>query len=109
MLPSLRIQQRGWKSPGNLTLKACGFDYKTSTGWGEAETPLWDVVHSKTQGKGAVTPQETEPKLPASVGGSPVEVCVGSGLPGGWGTGNSLYWKGPLGIKSFWRLPLTLL
>ena len=30
----------------------------------------------RTQGEGAVTPQETEPDLPASVGASPAEVGV---------------------------------
>ena len=34
-------------------------------------------VHTRTQGEGAVTPEETEPDLPASVGGCPAEV-------GGW-------------------------
>ena len=33
-------------------------------------------VHIRTQGEGAVTPQETEPDLPASVGGSPAEAGV---------------------------------
>ena len=102
-LPSLGIWPRDWESLGNLTLKATG---------GEVETlgrHKQNFVCITTQGKGAVTPQETESELPASVGGSPVEVCVGSGLPWGWDTGSSLYWKGPLGIKSFWRLPLTLL
>ena len=33
-----------------------------------------NLVHTKTWRKGAVTLQETEPKLPASVRGSPVEV-----------------------------------
>ena len=41
---------------------------------------------TKTQGEGAVTPRETGPDLPASVGGSPVEVWVDSSLQlQGWG------------------------
>jgi len=36
-----------------------------------------------TQRKRAVNLQETEPDLPAGVGGSPVEACVSSGLPQG--------------------------
>jgi len=40
-------------------------------------------VHAKTRRKGAVIPQETEAKLPASVGGSPVEVWLGGGSPQG--------------------------
>ena len=39
----------------------------------------------RTQEKGAVTPEETEPDLPVSVWESPVEVWVNSGLP--WGQG----------------------
>ena len=34
---------------------------------------------TKTQRRGAVTPQETEPKLSANVGQSPVEVWVSRG------------------------------
>ena len=44
-------------------------------------------MHTKTQRKGAVTLQETEPKLSASVGGPPVKVWVGRGSlrgPGHW-------------------------
>ena len=35
--------------------------------------------HIRTWEKGAVTPQETEPDLPASIRGSAAEVWVGSG------------------------------
>ena len=31
-----------------------------------------------------MTPQVTEPKLPSSAGGSPMEVWVGRGAPQGW-------------------------
>ena len=52
---------------------------------GEADSCLGgykqNLVCAKTQRKGAVIPQETEPKLPASVGGSPVEVWVGKASP----------------------------
>ena len=40
-------------------------------------------VHIKSQRKGSVTPQKTEPTLSASVRGSPVEVWVGRGSPQG--------------------------
>ena len=40
---------------------------------------------TRTQEKGAVTPQETEPDLPVSVQESPVEAWVGDGLLQGWG------------------------
>ena len=39
-----------------------------------------NFVHTRTQKKGAVTPQETDPDLPVSVQESLVEVWVGSGL-----------------------------
>jgi len=76
-----------------------GFDYRTSTGLGEIETEFLggtnkqNLVCTKTQGKAAVMPPtspphqppETEPDLPASVAGSPVEVWVGSSSLWGWG------------------------
>ena len=43
-------------------------------------------------------PQETEPKLSASVGGSPVEAWVGRGSPQGWGYWQQQSGKAPLGI-----------
>ena len=43
-----------------------------------------NLVHTRTQEKGAVTPQETDPDLPVSVQ-SLVEAWVGSGLLQGWG------------------------
>ena len=50
-----------------------GFDYKTSIGLGETDSSLGgykqNLAHTKTQRNGAVTPKETEPKLPASVEG----------------------------------------
>ena len=52
-----------------------GFDYRTSTGLGETDPTLGghkqNLACTKIQRKGAVTPQETEPKLPADVGGPP--------------------------------------
>ena len=72
-----------------------GFDYKTSTRLGETDSSLGGTnktARSKTQRKGAVTPQETEPKLAASVGGSPVEAGVSRGSPQG-----QREWQGPSG------------
>ena len=43
------------------------------------------LVHTRTQEKGAVTPQETEPDLPVSDQESPAEAWVGSGLVQGQG------------------------
>ena len=45
-----------------------------------------NLVHTRTQEKGAVTPQETDPDLPVSVQESPVEAWVSSGLLQGRGT-----------------------
>ena len=55
-----------------------GFDYRTSTGLGEIDSTLGghkqNLVCAKIQREGVVTSQQIEPDLPASVGGSPVEV-----------------------------------
>ena len=65
-----------------------GFDYKTSMGLGKQR--LLEGTNKpcvqKDPGKGAVIPQETEPDLPVSVWGSPVEAWVSSGLL--WGQGH---------------------
>ena len=42
-------------------------------------------MSTKTQEKGAVTPQETDPDLPVSVQESLAEVWVDGGLLQGWG------------------------
>ena len=63
--------------------------------WG-AQTNL---VHTRTQGKETVTPWETEPDLPAGVGGSPVEAWVGSGSLWGQGHWQQQSWKVPLGVS----------
>ena len=42
-------------------------------------------VHTRTQEKGAVTPQETDPDLLMSVQDSPVKAWVGGGLLQRWG------------------------
>ena len=44
-----------------------------------------NLVCTRTQEKGAVTPQETDPDLPMSVQKSPVEAWVGGGLLQGCG------------------------
>ena len=43
-----------------------------------------------------MTTQETEPKLPGSVSGSPVEVEVGRGSPQGWEDCSSCLGRSPL-------------
>ena len=44
-----------------------------------------NVVCTRTQEKGTVTLQETDPNLPVSVQESQAEVWVGGGLLQGWG------------------------
>ena len=44
-----------------------------------------NLLHTRTQEKGVVTPQETDPDLPVSVQEPLVEAWVGSGLLQGWG------------------------
>ena len=51
---------------------------------------------TRTQEKGAVTPQETQPDLPMGVQGSAAEAWVGGGLLQGWGTACSSECMGPL-------------
>ena len=58
-----------------------------------------NLVCTKTRRKGALTPQDTEPKLPASVEGSPVEVWVGRGSPQGWEYWQQQSGKVPFGIN----------
>ena len=59
-----------------------GFDYRTYTGLGkqtlggQEQNPMC----IRTQEKGAVTPKETDPKLPVSVQESLAEVWVGGSL-----------------------------
>ena len=73
-----------------------GFDYRPSKGLKETQTP---VLEGKNNfffffwfyRRGSLTSQETEPKLPAGVGGPPVE-----GL-----TTVSGNWKVPLGVNPF--------
>ena len=64
-----------------------GFDYRTFTGLGKQTLGghKQNLVHTWTQEKGAVTPQETDPVLPVSVQESPAEVWVGGGLLQVWG------------------------
>ena len=64
-----------------------GFDYRTYTGLGKQTLGghKQNLVHTRTQEKGAVTCQKTDPDLPVSVQEALVEAWVGSGLLQGWG------------------------
>ena len=59
-----------------------GFDYRTSTGLGKQilRGHKQNLVHTRTQEKGAVTLQETDPDLPVGVQESLAEAWVDSGL-----------------------------
>jgi len=59
-----------------------------------------NLAVTKTQGKGAVTPQETDPDLPASVGGSPVEAWVSKFSPQGRRHWQQQSFKVLLGIRT---------
>ena len=65
-----------------------GYDYRISVGLGKQALGghKQNLVHTRTQKKGAVTPQKTEPDLPTSVQESLAEVWAGSGLLQAWGT-----------------------
>ena len=59
-----------------------GFDYRTDAGM-EQQTlggHKKNLVCTRTQEKGAVTPEENDPDLPVSVQESPVVAWVNSGL-----------------------------
>ena len=54
----------------NLTLKMSETDYRASIGWEGAENlggHKQNLMHTRTQEKGPVTPQETEAELPVTV------------------------------------------
>ena len=74
-------------------------------GWEKQRFYCWRAqtkfACTKTQGKGSVILQETEPDLTASVTGFPVEVRVGRGSPQVWGHRQQQSWKVPLGVSPF--------
>ena len=62
------------------------FDFKTYRGLGKQTLgrQKQNLVITRTQDKGAVTPQEAGADFLVSVQESPMEVWVGSGLRQGW-------------------------
>ena len=94
------------RTSGNLTLKVSGIWLQIFNRSGETDS--WRAQRKpcthRTQEKGAVNPQETEPDLSRSVQESQAETWVDSGLPWGPGTLNTTvlqeatYWH-----NSFWR------
>ena len=64
-----------------------GFDYRTYTGLGKQTLGghKQNLVCTRTQEKGVMTLQETDPDMPVRVQESPAEAWVGSGLLQGQG------------------------
>ena len=104
------VRQRDRESQGIWLWRTAGFHYRTSTGLWETETLgryKQNLVHTRTQGKGVVTPQESEPDacecLKVSCGG------VGQQWPA---AGTEAMTFADLGgtcwPKSFWRSALAL-
>ena len=82
---------KGTENPQGIWLRRlAGFDYKTSTGLGKQTLRghKQNFVCTRTQEKGAVTPQKTESNWSVSVQESLAEPWVDSGLP--WGQGHWL-------------------
>ena len=86
-LSNLGNWQRDWGHPENVTLKANGILLQSFLRTGKTDScrAQPNLVHTRTQEKGAVTPQETKPDLPVSVMESPMEVWVDTGLLPGQG------------------------
>ena len=63
-------------------MEASGIEYRTHTGLGKQTLGghKQNLVCTRTQQKGATTPQETDPDVPASVQESLAEAWVGGGL-----------------------------
>ena len=106
----LGIQQRVWVSPGNLTLKASKSDYRTSTGLGNRfhswRTQTKSFTHQDPEERNS-DPTGDRTKLPASAGGSAVEVWAGRGHHRD-GALAAAVWEGRHWRKPSWRAPLTL-
>ena len=80
--PTWGIQQRDWESPGNLTLKVRGLDYRASTGLGKTETPgghqhTLCTQHPEQRSSG---PTRDWADLPVRVWGSPADVWAHLGV-----------------------------
>ena len=70
--------QRDWEPPGNMTLEASGIWLQNLHRTGEtvSEEHKQNLVCTRTQEKGAVTPQETDTDLPVSIQESPAEAAA---------------------------------
>ena len=98
-LPSLGIQQR-LGIPRESGLKgsriwSLTFPRTKVTRESSLRGHKQNSASTKTQRREAVTPQEADPKLPASVGGPPVEAWLGQGLTTGMGALEGPPWCKP--------------
>ena len=103
-LPNLGVQQQEEEFPENQTLKASRIwlqDFNRTGG--NRDSTLGGHTQSRvrirTQGEGAVAPQETVPYLPANVGGCPAEGGGGCGSLWGQGHCQQKFWKVLLGVS----------
>ena len=79
--------------------------------WGKQGLQSWrghtkPCTHQDSEERTRETPRETEAKLPARVGGSPVEAWTSRGSRRDGGMAAAV-WEGPLWSKPSWRSPLT--
>ena len=95
---------RDWEPPGNLTWKVSRISLqnfhrtKITDSWRAQE----NLMCTRTEEKGAVTPEETELDFPVSVQESLAEVWVDSGLPQGQGHWLQQSWElGHAGISPY--------
>ena len=95
-----RYPAKGLRSPGNASGIWLQDFHRTR---GSSDSRLREhkqyLVCNKNQRKGAVTPQEIEVDLPASVEGPPIKVRVDSGSLQGQGYWQQQPWKMPLGLN----------
>ena len=89
-LPSLGVRQRDWESPGNLALQASRICLQDFHRLGETETAVLEgtntLAHTKTQRKGAVSPQEAEQRHQLAL----------ESLLWGWGSAGAQHREGVL-------------
>ena len=110
--PAWGSSKRARNPQGIWLWRPAGFDYRTSTGLGETETPLLEctnkILHKPGPwGKEQWPPQETEPDLSGSVGGSPVEAWVSSGAPQRQRHWQQQSWEVPIGKWDLLEVRLT--
>ena len=103
------IWQRDWEPSGNLTLQASGVWLQNFHRAGERDS--WraqqNLVCTRTQKKGAVTPQETDTDWPVHACESLGEARVDSGLPQGQRHWQQQSWEASISL--FEGVPITTL